>query len=115
MNFPVWDVWFGSGILIAVVAVIHVFVSHFAVGGGLFLVLTERKAYRENDSGLLSWLKLHSAFFVLLTVVWGAVTGVGIWWTIALVSPQATSALIHTFVWFWAIEWVFLPSKSLRP
>ena len=107
MNFPVWDVWFGSGILIAIVAVVHVFVSHFAVGGGLFLVLTERKAYRENDSRLLSWLKLHSAFFVLLTVVWGAVTGVGIWWTIALVSPQATSALIHTFVWFWAIEWVF--------
>ncbi|MDY7017501.1 MAG: cytochrome ubiquinol oxidase subunit I [Nitrospirota bacterium] len=107
MNFPVWDVWFGSGILIAIVAVVHVFVSHFAVGGGLFLVLTERKAYRENDSGLLSWLKLHSAFFVLVTVVWGAVTGVGIWWTIALVHPQGTSALIHIFVWFFGIEWVF--------
>lgn len=107
MNFPVWDVWFGSGVLIALVAVVHVFVSHFAVGGGLFLVLTEKKAYRENDTALLSWLKFHSAFFILVTVVWGAVTGVGIWWTIALVSPQATSALIHTFVWFWAIEWVF--------
>ena len=107
MNFPVWDVWFGSSILIAIVAVVHVFVSHFAVGGGLFLVLTERKAYREHDSGLLSWLKLHSAFFVLITIVWGAVTGVGIWWTIALISPQATSVLIRTFVWFWAIEWVF--------
>lgn len=107
MNFPVWNVWFGSGILVAIVAVVHVVVSHFAVGGGLFLVLTEKKAYKENDYGLLSWLKMHSAFFVLLTVVWGAVTGVGIWWTIALVQPQGTSALIHVFAWFWGIEWVF--------
>jgi mono/diheme cytochrome c family protein len=35
------------------------------------------------------------------------VTGVGIWFTIGLVSPEATSSLIHTFVWGWAIEWVF--------
>lgn len=44
MNYPVWDVAFGAGLLIAVVAILHVFVSHFAVGGGLFLVVTERKA-----------------------------------------------------------------------
>ena len=36
MNYPVWDVAFGAGLLIAVVAILHVFVSHFAVGGGLF-------------------------------------------------------------------------------
>jgi mono/diheme cytochrome c family protein len=39
--------------------------------------------------------------------VLGAITGVGIWFTIALVNPQATSALINTFVWGWAIEWTF--------
>jgi mono/diheme cytochrome c family protein len=39
--------------------------------------------------------------------VFGAVSGVGIWWTIGLVSPPGTSTLIHTFVWGWAIEWVF--------
>jgi len=37
----------------------------------------------------------------------GAVTGVGIWFTIGLIAPEATSNLIHTFVWVWAIEWVF--------
>jgi hypothetical protein len=32
---------------------------------------------------------------------------VGIWFIIALVQPAATSSLIHTFVFGWAIEWVF--------
>jgi mono/diheme cytochrome c family protein len=107
MNYPVWDVAFGAGLLIALVAVLHVFVSHFAVGGGLFLVLTERKARRNNDLALLSWLKAHTKFFVLVTVVYGAVSGVGIWFTIGLISPMATSNLIHIYVWGWAIEWVF--------
>jgi mono/diheme cytochrome c family protein len=107
MNYPVWDVPFGAGLLIAIVSITHVFVSHFAVGGGLFLVLTERKAYRENDTALLNWLKIHTKFFVLLTVVFGAISGVGIWFTIALIHPSATSTLIHSYVWGWAIEWVF--------
>jgi cytochrome bd-type quinol oxidase subunit 1/mono/diheme cytochrome c family protein len=107
MNFPVWDVAFGAGLLMALVAGLHVFVSHFAVGGGLFLVLTERKARRNHDEALLEWLKAHTRFFVLLTVVFGAVSGVGIWFTISLISPTATSNLIHIFVWGWAIEWVF--------
>jgi cytochrome bd-type quinol oxidase subunit 1/mono/diheme cytochrome c family protein len=107
MNYPVWDVAFGAGLLMALVAGLHVFISHFAVGGGLFLVLTERKARRNNDSQLLTWLKFHTRFFVLLTVVFGAVSGVGIWFTIGLISPTATSNLIHIFVWGWAIEWVF--------
>ena len=91
----------------ALVAGLHVFVSHFAVGGGLFLVLTERKARRDQDADLLGWLKFHTRFFVLLTVVFGAVTGVGIWFTIGLISPTATSNLIHIYLWGWAIEWVF--------
>jgi mono/diheme cytochrome c family protein/cytochrome bd-type quinol oxidase subunit 1 len=107
MNYPVWDVAFGAGLLMALVSILHVFVSHFAVGGGLFLVLTEKKAYRQNDSALLAWLKTHTKFFVLVTVVFGAVSGVGIWFTISLINPSATSSLIHSYVWGWAIEWVF--------
>ncbi len=107
MNYPVWQPGFPGGILIALIAVVHVFVSHFAVGGGSYLVLTEQKAYREGDDALLSYVRAHSKFFALLTLVFGAVTGVGIWFTIGVVSPEATSSLIHTFVWGWAIEWVF--------
>ncbi|HTX76115.1 MAG TPA: c-type cytochrome [Terracidiphilus sp.] len=107
MNYPVWDVAFGAGMLIAMVAILHVFVSHFAVGGGLFLVVTERRSRRKNDVALLAWLKRHTRFFVLATVVFGAISGVGIWFTIGLISPTATSNLIHIYVWGWAIEWVF--------
>ena len=107
MNYPVWQLGFPGGLLIATVAVLHVFVSHFAVGGGAYLVLTEHRAYRRDDADLLSYVRHHSKFFALLTLVFGAVSGVGIWFTIGLVSPEATSSLIHTFVWAWDIEWVF--------
>ncbi len=108
MNYPVWDLGaLGGGFWIALVAIIHVFVAHFAVGGGLWLVLTEHKARREDDPALLAYVKGHSKFFLLLTMVLGGLTGVGIWWTIALLNPGATSSLIHTFVFGWATEWVF--------
>jgi mono/diheme cytochrome c family protein len=110
MNYPIWGIP-APGLLIAAVAILHVFVSHFAVGGGLFLVLTERKARRENDGALLEWLRRHTRFFVLLTLVFGAVTGVGIWFTIGLVHPAATSSLINIFVWGWAIEWAFFVTE----
>ena len=77
------------------------------MGGGAFLVLLERKAYREENAGLLDYVRKHSKFFLLLTMVFGGLTGVGIWWTIALLNPAATSALIHIFVFGWAAEWVF--------
>ena len=108
MNYPVWQLdAFGGGLLIAVIAIIHVYVSHFAVGGGLFLVLTEMKGLREGSSAILAYTRRHTKFFLLLTMVLGGMTGVGIWFTIALLSPAATSSLIHIFVFAFAIEWVF--------
>jgi hypothetical protein len=113
MNYPVWEPSIlGGGLVIGIIAIFHVFVSHFAVGGGLFLVLTERKAYRDNNPALLDYVKSHSKFFVLVTLVFGAVSGVGIWWSISLVNPEATATLIHVFVWGWAIEWVFFTVES---
>jgi cytochrome bd-type quinol oxidase subunit 1 len=107
MNYPFWEVpMIGGGMLIGIVAIVHVFVAHFAVGGGLFLPLTEYKAYRENDPRILDYVKRHTLFFVLLTLVTGAITGVGIWWTIGLVHPPATRTLLLVFVWVWATEWV---------
>ena len=108
MNYPIWNLTnTGGGLLIAIIAIVHVLVSHLAVGGGLFLVLTERKAVKTNDTGLLAYVKSHTKFFLLLTMVFGGITGVGIWFIISLVHPAATSTLIHNFVFGWAIEWVF--------
>ena len=108
MNYPVWYVpEVGGGLLIALVAIVHVFVAHFAVGGGLFLVWTERKALREKSQDIMAFVKTHTKFFMLLTMVFGGLTGVAIWFTISLIHPAATSLLIHTFVFGWAMEWVF--------
>jgi mono/diheme cytochrome c family protein len=107
MHYPVWDLPFAHGLLIAVVAVIHVFLAHIAVGGGLYLVVTEVLARRRGDSALLGLVEVHSKTFLLVSLVLGAMTGVGIWFTIGLINPTGTSALIHTFVWAWAIEWTF--------
>ena len=107
MNYPVWEVFSaGGGFLIALISIVHVYVAHFAVGGGLFLVMAEKKAYRENAMEILDYVKTHTRFFLLLTLVFGGLTGVGIWFVIALYSPSATSRLIHIFLFGWAAEWV---------
>jgi cytochrome bd-type quinol oxidase subunit 1 len=108
MNYPVWYLpETGGGFLIALIAILHVFVSHFAVGGGLYLIYAEKKALQEKSQALLDFTKSHARFFLLVTMVFGSITGVGIWFIIALVNPGATSFLIHNFVFGWAAEWVF--------
>jgi cytochrome bd-type quinol oxidase subunit 1 len=108
MHYPWWFVpHLTAPMLIAAIAVVHVLVSHYAVGGGFFLAIETRHAYRTKNAEYLDYLKRHARFFILLTVVFGAITGVGIWWTIGLASPLATEVLIRTFVFGWATEWVF--------
>lgn len=60
------DTWVGGGLIIAIISVLHVYVSHFAVGGTLYLVLTEIKAYREKSQELLEYTKRHTKFFYYL-------------------------------------------------
>ena len=107
MNYPIWDVpILGSGLVVALIAIFHVFISHFAVGGGFYLPMTESLALRKGRKDWLVELKKHSKFFLVLTGVFGAVTGVGIWFAIGLANPEATSTLIHYWVFAWGIEWV---------
>ncbi|UIJ37872.1 cytochrome ubiquinol oxidase subunit I [Desulfobaculum bizertense] len=108
MDFPVMQIpALGGGFVIAFIAVVHVFIAHFAVGGGLFLVLTEHLAHRQNSPEILAYVKRHTKFFVLLTMVFGGLTGVGIWFAISLTSPAATLKLVQTYSFGWATEWVF--------
>jgi cytochrome bd-type quinol oxidase subunit 1 len=107
MAYPIWEPFVANSLVIAIVAILHVFVSHFAIGGGLYLVLAETMARRRNDLEHLAYVERHSKFFVLLTLVFGAVTGVGIWVIIGLIHPSGTGWLIRNFVWGWATEWVF--------
>ncbi len=108
MHYPFWFVpGLTSPMLIAVIAVLHIFVSLYAVGGGIFLARETAFAYRTNNREYLAYLRGHAWFFILITVVYGAITGVGIWWTIGLASPLPTEMLIHTFVFAWGMEYAF--------
>ena len=92
--------WYMPGLtaplLIAIIAVLHIFVALYAVGGGCLLAIETRYARRHDDRAYLACLQSHVGFFVLLTVVYGAITGVSIWWTIGLTSPLPTASLRHT-------------------
>ncbi len=107
MDYPVWGITLGGPMLMAIVAVAHVIVSHFAVGGGLVLAVTETMAVRRSDEDLRQLAKRGSLVLILVSTVFGAISGVGIWVVAGLISPAAISALIHNYVWGWAMEWVF--------
>lgn len=108
MNYPVWDVpLLGSGLVVAIIAIIHVLISHLAIGGGALLFVAELWSDRQPDGERIRrWLHKYATYFLVYTTVFGAVTGVGIWFSIQLASPEATSLLIHQFVFAWATEWV---------
>ncbi len=108
MHYPWWYIPnMTAPMLIAAIATLHVFVSLYAVGGGIVLAGEVSHAYKIKSKPALDYLRSHTLFFILLTVVFGAITGVGIWWTIGLASPLATESLIHIFVFGWAMEYVF--------
>lgn len=112
MNYPLWVVpQLGGSWVIGIISIIHIFISHFAVGGGIFLAFAENLAYKKQDDRLYSFLKGHSRFFVLLTTVAGAVTGVGIWFSVSLVSPDGLASLIQSFTLAWAEEYLFFVAE----
>ncbi len=108
MDYPLWVIpGIGGAMVIAVIAVFHVFISHFAVGMGLYTALAEKKAMDSDNPEAMKFVKRTSGLILYVSAIIGAITGVGIWFSIALVHPAGTSALIHNFVWGWAIEWIF--------
>ena len=102
-EFPV----VGGGMIIALIATFHILPCHLATGGFWITYFLERKAYAENDAGLLEFLKKFTLMVLIFCFVTGSLTGVGIWFASTIISPRAISGLIHNYVWGWATEWVF--------
>ncbi len=67
--------------------------------------MQKRKGSGKKSDEILEFTRKH-ARFLLVTVVFGSITGVGIWFVISLVSHCGNIILIH-FVFGWAAEWVF--------
>ncbi|MEW5875225.1 MAG: cytochrome ubiquinol oxidase subunit I [Candidatus Zixiibacteriota bacterium] len=108
MHYPIFDPGpMGPSTLIAVMAIVHVLIAHFAVGAGIATPWLEARAMRNGDTILAGFLRRYARFLILLSFVGGAVTGVGIWFVVGLISPETISLLIRQFVWGWATEWVF--------
>ena len=108
MNYPIWDIpVLGNGLIVAIIAIIHILISHLAIGGGALLFIAEIWSDRHpNGPKIRDWLHSYVKYFLIYTTVFGAVTGVGIWFAIQLANAEATSLLIHQFVFAWATEWV---------
>jgi len=116
MDFPIFHAeFFGGRSLIAAIAILHVWINHaFAVGMIPLVVGVEWWAHRHNrpDWDDLAYKILFVCFLVTTTV--GALTGVGIWLSTALVNPYAIGSLLRVFYWAWFAEWiVFVTEVSL--
>ncbi|MDZ7802742.1 hypothetical protein [Thiohalophilus sp.] len=106
--YPTWyESTVGSGWVVAIIATIHVLTSHLSVGAAIFFAYLATRAYRDNRPELVEFIKRYGLFLLVFAYVVGSITGVGIWYSTTVASPRGISALIHSFVWKWATEWVF--------
>lgn len=106
--FPMWyEPGIGSGWVVGLIATIHVLFSHTAVGAAIFFAYLSTVSYQRNQPELLEFIKRYGLFLLVFSYVLGSITGPGIWYSTTVASPRGISALIHSFVWKWATEWVF--------
>lgn len=106
--YPMWyEPGVGSGWIVGLIATVHVLFSHTAVGAAIFFAYLATQAYQRNQPELLDFIKKYGLFLLVFSYVLGSITGPGIWYSTTVASPRGISALIHSFVWKWATEWVF--------
>ncbi|TSE21689.1 hypothetical protein Talka_00369 [Tepidimonas alkaliphilus] len=106
--YPTWlDTSVGSGWIVGIIATAHVLFSHTSVAAAIFFAWLVNHAYRTNQPGLLEFVRRYGMFLLVFSYVLGSITGPGIWYSTTVASPRGISALIHSFVWMWATEWVF--------
>ncbi len=106
--YPVWQMpVLGSALVVAFIASFHILPSHLATSAFWFNVSVEHKAYKENRPELIEFIKKYVLTILIFSFVFGSLSGVGIWYATTVANPRGISALIHTYVWGWATEWVF--------
>ena len=109
MDYPIWNVpILGGAMVIAIVAIVHVFIAHFAVGAAIFNALTETFSLKSDNSTLRLFLRDNTRLIILLPFTAGLVTALASCFTFVLVSPETTALLVHLFFWPLATAWLFL-------
>lgn len=103
MEFP----WFGNGTVIAVIAIIHVIVSHgIAIGVTTLMVSLEFVGIKKGNERLIEIAKTFSKWVLIITTTVGALTGVGIWFSTTVIQPDSIGSLLRIFFWAWFLEWI---------
>lgn len=95
------------GLVMGGVAIVHVFLAQFAVGGGILLCYFQWLAMTGRLPHARPFVEGYFKVLVLISFVLGALTGVGIWFTAIQVSPATIGIMVDQFHWLWATEWTF--------
>src|SRR5690606_26180550 len=114
MDFPMFHLdWLNNRMLIAGIATLHVIINHgLAVGFIPLVTWLEQKGLKRSGTDQITDLewdekvyKMMKVAFIITTTI-GAMTGVGIWFSAALISPASIGSLIRVFYWAWFTEWL---------
>ena len=106
--FPVND--YGPlmpGLVMGGIAILHVFLAQFAVGGGFLLCYFQWLGMNNRCPSARSFVDGYFKVLVMVSFVLGALTGVAIWFTAIQVSAATIHAMVRNFHWLWAVEWTF--------
>lgn len=95
------------GLVMAAVAIFHVFLAQFAVGGGFLLCYFQWLAMTGRNAHARDFIHGYFKILVLISFVLGALTGVGIWFTSIQISAVTIGEMVFNFHWIWATEWTF--------
>lgn len=108
LSFPTVEFsWLGNGTIIAIIAVIHVIISHgVAIGAGVLMVTAEYQAFQQNNQKLDLFAKKMAKWVLIITTTAGAMTGVGIWFSTTVIQPDSIGSLLRIFFWAWVAEWI---------
>lgn len=106
--------------LIAIIAILHVIINHgLAVGFMPFVTWLEQRGVSKSGLDQITdtaWdnmvYKIMKVAFIITTTL-GAMTGVGIWFSVALVSPASIGSLIRVFYWAWFTEWIVFVTEVI--
>lgn len=108
MDFPIFHLdGMGNRMLVAIIGILHVAINHPMAVGAMPLITF--LAWRAHVQGNRHWYELAHRIlkvcFIITTTV-GALSGVGIWFSVSLVNPAAIASLIRVFFWAWFTEWL---------
>ncbi|WKL47879.1 cytochrome c [Flavobacterium pectinovorum] len=121
MDFPMFHLdWLNNRMLIAIIAILHVIINHgLAVGFMPFVTWLEQRGVSRSGKDQITDLewdamvyKIMKVAFIITTTI-GAMTGVGIWFSVALVSPASIGSLIRVFYWAWFTEWLVFVTEVI--